>query len=153
MIIDEEVNEIWKKEGISMFVVTAAAIIKNRKLLIAQRQAESHMAYKWEFPGGKLEQGETPEECIIREIKEELDMEITVSDIYKVVLFKYEEKDILLLCYLCRHIEGEGKKLECNDFRWIDKAELDDYDYVPADRAIVEKLRADKLAWEKNPHE
>lgn len=130
-----------------MFIVTAAAIIKGGKLLIAQRQAGSHMAYKWEFPGGKLEAGESPEECIVREIKEELDMDIAVSDIYKVVMFKYEEKDILLLCYLCKRIKGEGKTLECNDFRWIGRDELDAYDYVPADKPIVEKLRLDNSVW------
>lgn len=130
-----------------MFVVTAAAIIRNGKLLISQRQAGSHMEYKWEFPGGKLEPEETPEECIVREIKEELDMDIAVSDIYKVVMFKYEEKDILLLCYLCKLIKGEGKKLECNDFKWINRTELDGYDYVPADKPIVEKLKLDDDVW------
>ena len=127
-----------------MFIVTAAAMVKNGKILIAQRQAGSHMEYKWEFPGGKLEPDETPEECIVREIKEELDMDIEVKDIYKVVKFKYEEKDILLLCYLCRVLKGEGKTLECNDFRWVGREELADFEFVPADVAVVEKLTRDE---------
>ena len=127
-----------------MYIVTAAAIIRDGKVLIAQRQQGSHMEYKWEFPGGKLEPDETPEECIVREIKEEMDIDIEVVDIYKVVKFKYEEKDILLLCYLCRIIKGDGKALECNDFRWVTKDELTGFDFVPADLPIVEKLINDK---------
>jgi len=127
-----------------MYIVTAAAIIRDGKVLIAQRQQGSHMEYKWEFPGGKLEPDETPEECIIREIKEEMDIDIEVDDIYKVVKFKYEEKDILLLCYLCRIIKGDGKALECNDFKWVTKDELPGFDFVPADLPIVEKLINDK---------
>jgi 8-oxo-dGTP diphosphatase len=127
-----------------MLIVTAAAMIKDGKVLIAQRQAGSHMEFRWEFPGGKLEPDETLEECIIREIKEELDMEIEVEDIYKVVEFKYEEKDILLLCYLCRVLKGEGRKIECNDFKWVEKAELSNYEFVPADLPIVEKLMKNK---------
>lgn len=127
-----------------MFIVTAAAMVRNGKVLIAQRQAGSHQEYKWEFPGGKLEPDETPEECIVREIKEELDMEIEVIDIYKVVKFEYKDKDILLLCYLCRINKGEGKTIECNDFKWVGKAELAGFDFVPADLPIVEKLMRDE---------
>jgi len=131
-----------------MHIVTAAIILKDGKVLIAQREKGSHMELKWEFPGGKLEAGENPEQCIVREIREELDMSIEVIDIYKVVQFKYEEKDILLLAYHCRLLEGEGKTLECNDFRWVGKEELNDYEFVPADVAVVEKLKNDNCIWE-----
>ncbi|MGE5677759.1 MAG: (deoxy)nucleoside triphosphate pyrophosphohydrolase, partial [Pseudomonadota bacterium] len=97
-----------------------------------------------EFPGGKLEAGETPEECIVREIKEELDINIEVLDIYKVVKFDYKEKEILLLCYLCKVVSGEGKKLECNDFRWVTREELHGFEFVPADLPIVDKLIRDE---------
>lgn len=127
-----------------MNIVTAAIIEKDDRILIAQREGGSHMEYKWEFPGGKLEPGETPEECIVREIKEELDMKIEVLDIYKVVQFKYMEKDILLLAYKCRLLEGEGKTIECNDFRWVKRDELNNFDFVPADVAIVEKILKDE---------
>jgi 8-oxo-dGTP diphosphatase len=127
-----------------MNIVTAAIIEKDNRILIAQREGGSHMEYKWEFPGGKLEPGETPEECIVREIKEELDMKIEVLDIYKTVQFKYMEKDILLLAYKCRLLEGEGKTIECNDFRWVKRDELNNFDFVPADVAIVEKILKDE---------
>lgn len=127
-----------------MNIVTAAAMIRSGKVLIAQRQAGSHMEYRWEFPGGKLEPGETPEECIVREIKEELDMEIEVIDIYKAVKFSYKEKDILLLCYLCKVLSGEGKTIECNDFRWVGRDDFAGFDFVPADLPIIEKLMKDE---------
>lgn len=127
-----------------MFIVTAAAMVRDGKVLIAQREAGSHMEFRWEFPGGKLEPGETTEECIVREIKEELDIDIEVLDIYKVVQFSYKEKEILLLCYLCRIKRGEGKTLECNDFRWVTREQLAQYEFVPADLPIVEKLLNDE---------
>ncbi len=126
-----------------MFIVTAAVMVRDEKVLIAQREAGSHMEFRWEFPGGKLEPGETTEECIVREIKEELDMSIEVLDIYKAVQFAYNDKEILLLCYLCRVIGGEGKTLECNDFKWVTRDELSEYEFVPADLTIVEKLMKD----------
>lgn len=127
-----------------MYIVTAAAMVRDGKVLIAQRVAGSHQEFKWEFPGGKLEAGETPEECIVREIKEELDMDIVVLDIYKVVKFDYKDKDILLLCYLCKIVSGEGRKLECNDFRWVTRDELIGFEFVPADLPIVDKLLKDE---------
>jgi 8-oxo-dGTP diphosphatase len=127
-----------------MFIVTAAAMVRDGKVLIAQREAGSHMGLRWEFPGGKLEPDEAPEECIVREIKEELDLDIEVIDIYKVVKFKYEEKDILLLCYLCKILSGKGKPLECNDFKWVERDKLSEYEFVPADLPIVEKIMRDE---------
>lgn len=127
-----------------MNIVTAAAIIRDERVLIAQRKADSHMGCRWEFPGGKLEPGETSEECIVREIKEEMDIDIEVIDIYKVVKFQYKEKEILLLCYLCKILKGEGKPIECNDFKWVKKNELSGFDFVPADLPIIEKLTKDK---------
>ncbi|MGE5632838.1 MAG: 8-oxo-dGTP diphosphatase MutT [Caulobacteraceae bacterium] len=133
-----------------MNVVTAAVIVRAGKVLISQRLMGSHMEFKWEFPGGKLEADETPEECIVREIREELDMEIEVIEIYKVVKFKYVEKDILLLCYLCRLLGGEGKRLECNDFKWVTIDELSGYEFVPADVSVAEKLKNDRLLFERS---
>lgn len=127
----------------TMLVVAAAIILDNNKVLIAQRQEGSNMEFKWEFPGGKLEQDETPEECLVREIREELDIAIEPIEIYKAVRHKHNDKDILLLAYICKHIKGEGRALECNDFKWISIDELGQYEYTPADIDIVDKLRQD----------
>lgn len=126
-----------------MLIVAAAIILDNNKVLIAQRQEGSNMEFKWEFPGGKLEQDETPEECLVREIKEELDISIEPVEIYKAVRHKHNDKDILLLAYICKRILGEGKAIECNDFKWIGLDELTQFDYTPADIEIVEKLKQD----------
>ncbi|MDF2839573.1 MAG: (deoxy)nucleoside triphosphate pyrophosphohydrolase [Clostridia bacterium] len=126
-----------------MLVVAAAIILNDDKVLIAQRKAGTNMAFRWEFPGGKLEGSETPEQALVREIKEELDMVIEPIEIYKAVRHKYLDKDILLLAYICRLIDGRGKAIECNDFRWIAKEQLDQFEYTLADVDIVDKLKND----------
>ena len=126
-----------------MVIVTAAIIVHHNKVLLAQRKLDSHLALKWEFPGGKLEEGEEPEACLVREIKEELHINIEVIDVYKVILHKYESKTVLLLCYLCRMQEGVVVPLECNDFAWVCRADLITYDFAPADLPAVEKLTKD----------
>ncbi len=128
-----------------MVIVTAAVVINDDKVLIAQRQTGSHMEFKWEFPGGKLEDGETPKECLIREIKEELNMEIVPLDLYKIVDFRHEEREMKLMVYLSMLLKGNGEAIECNDFKWVSKNELDLYEFTPADKPIVEKLKADDL--------
>lgn len=127
-----------------MLVVAAAIILNDDKVLIAQREEGSNMEFRWEFPGGKLEGNETPEQALVREIKEELDMVIEPVEIYKAVRHKYRDKDILLLAYICRLVHGEGKPIECNDFKWIKKNQLSQYEYTLADVEIVEKLKNDK---------
>lgn len=128
-----------------MIIVTAAVIVNDDKVLIAQRQTGCNYEYKWEFPGGKLERGETPEECIVREIKEELDMEIKPLDLYNVVDFKHKEKAAKMFVFLSKLIRGEGTPIECNDFKWVSKSELDMYQFTPADIPVVEKLKRDNL--------
>ncbi|MEW9121061.1 MAG: (deoxy)nucleoside triphosphate pyrophosphohydrolase [Thermotaleaceae bacterium] len=121
-------------------IVTAAIIRRNGKILIAQRYPSEDHGLEWEFPGGKLEIGETPEACLKREIKEELNLDISVEDIFKVVYHTYPQKTILLLCYLCTFAEGEAKPLECNAFQWIYLEEVYDYNFAGADLPIVEKI-------------
>jgi 8-oxo-dGTP diphosphatase len=122
-------------------VVTAALIRKEDKMLIAQRYVKTDHALKWEFPGGKLENGETPEVCLSREIKEELNLEVEVKDIFKVVYHEYPGKKILLLCYLCNDLGGQAEAIDCQDFRWIHIDELDQFNFVEADMPIVEKIK------------
>lgn len=123
-----------------MIIVTAAIIQDQGKLLIAQRKAGAHLALKWEFPGGKVEEGEHPEDCLKREIAEELGIKIEVGNIFKVVSHKYESKHILLLCYLCNYLEGTVTAKDCHDFRWIWPRELRGYDFAEADLPVVELL-------------
>ncbi|HEX3015899.1 MAG TPA: NUDIX domain-containing protein, partial [Desulfobacteria bacterium] len=93
-----------------------------------------------EFPGGKLIPGETPAQCLIREIREELAMSIGVSGVFEVVSHCYQPGvQILLLAYLCEHLSGEGATLDCQAFRWVRPAELLDYDLAEADWSIRAK--------------
>lgn len=122
-------------------VVTAAVVIEKGRVLLAQRKADANEALKWEFPGGKMEPGETPEECLAREIKEELAIDIEVEDIFKVVYHRYGERNILLLAYLCSKTGGVPVARDCNDFLWVEVADLMNYDLAGADIPIAAKIQ------------
>jgi len=122
------------------YIVTAAVITDQDRVLIAQRKKNSNQGLKWEFPGGKIEEGEDPEGCLVREIKEELDIDIAVQDIFKVVMHRYVDRNILLLAYLCSHT-GHPKPLECNDIAWVPVNRLMDFDLAAADVPIAAKLQ------------
>ena len=123
-------------------ILVTAAIIKNKagKILICQRRPNSHNALKWEFPGGTLEPNESPEDCIVREIMEELNIKIKPIDIFKVIYHTYKEKTVILLVYECRYISGKLKLLECNDAVWSDVSDFSKYDFAEADIPAVKKL-------------
>lgn len=126
----------------SAIIVTAAIIRRDRQILIAQRKQGAHEGLLWEFPGGKLESGESPEDGLIREIKEELDIDIAVEDIFKVVAHCYDkERHVLLLVYLCQYLRGKPKTKDCQDFRWVTPDEMNQYNFAPADIPAVEKLK------------
>lgn len=124
-------------------VVTAALIRKESSYLIAQRKKGTHQEMMWEFPGGKIEPGESPEHCLEREIEEELNLKIAVGDIYHVVSHNYGDRHIILLCYLSTVIEGDPEIVDCEDFRWVTPEEMKAYKFAPADIPVVEKLVQD----------
>lgn len=124
-----------------ILVVTAAVIEEQGKFLIAQRKKDSHQGLKWEFPGGKVEAGEGPETCLSREIKEELGVNIEVGDIYKVISHNYGEKQVILLCYKCKILEGIVSPIECEDYKWVSTEEMSAFDFAPADIPVVEALK------------
>lgn len=121
-------------------IVTAAVIRDGDKVLLAQRKNGSHLAGKWEFPGGKLEPGESPEACLARELREELGIRIEVQDIFKVVYHQYPQGPVLLLAY-CASIEaGRPRPLDCQEVRWVAIGEVGGYELAPADVAVVTRL-------------
>lgn len=122
-------------------LVTAAIILKEEKILIAQRKAGGHLEGLWEFPGGKIEKGETPENSLIREIDEELHMKVEIIDIFHAVHHQYPEKDILLVAYLCKHLSGEGQSIDCQDFKWVTINDMNNFQFAPADIPIINKLK------------
>lgn len=129
-----------KNEGEILKQVTAAIIKDNDKYLICQRGVEDECNLLWEFPGGKLEEGESLEECIIREIKEELDLEIEVQDIFTRSIYHFGHKEIHFTVYNATIIAGHMKLNVHNDARWVTIHELDLYEFMPADIEFVDKI-------------
>ena len=124
-------------------VNVVAGIIKNEegKILITQRNLKKAQGGLWEFPGGKIEPNETKEEAIVREIKEELDINIQVENYLSEKVFNYPEKDINLIALECKKVNGDVKLLEHEDYRWIENSELGNFEFAPADMFIIEKLK------------
>lgn len=120
-----------------------AAIIKNGegKILITQRNLKKSQGGLWEFPGGKIEKGETREEAIIREIKEELTIKINVESYLGEKVFEYPEKSINLIALNCRVKSGNIYLTEHEEARWVEKEELNSFEFAPADIFIVKKLQ------------
>ncbi len=120
-----------------------AAVIKdeNEKILITQRNLKKAQGGLWEFPGGKIEPNETRENAIVREIKEELDIDIEVKSYLSEKVFNYPEKDINLIALECKKINGEIRLLEHEDYKWVSKNELDNFEFAPADLFIIEKIK------------
>lgn len=124
-----------------MIQVAAAIIQKNDKILICQRNAGGNFAFLWEFPGGKLELNETFEQCVIRECKEELDIDIKIKDIFANMIYSYTDKDITFTFFNTEFIGGEIKMNVHKDIKWVLRSELKNYKFCPADENIVNSLK------------
>ena len=121
--------------------VSAALIFHGGKLLITQRHAKSHLGGLWEFPGGKREAGETFEQCLVREIREELGVEISVGKLFEEISHDYPEKSVRLKFFLCELISGEPQPLDCAAVKWIEKSELAKFEFPAADVQLLAKLK------------
>ena len=128
-----------------MIPVVAALIVRGGRLLIARRPEGRHMAGRWEFPGGKLEKGESPEDAVEREIREELGLDVRAGRIYQAIAYSYPEKDVLLLFYAASVVSGEPRPIEEAEIRWVTVAELDGYAFAPVDEMLVQRLKRDGL--------
>ena len=124
-----------------MITVVAALIKKDNKVLIAKRSTgDPNVLGKWEFPGGKIESGETPEQCIEREIREELATEVKAEKILGVVEYDYPEFHLTMHCILCSIVSGELKLLEHESAKWLSKETLRSVNWLPADLLILDKI-------------
>ena len=128
--------------------VVAAIIINEGKLFATQRGYGDWKDY-WEFPGGKMEAGETPEEALKREIREELDTEIAVHEKLITVEYDYPKFHLLMDCYLSEVIEGSLVLKEHEAARWLKRDELDSVQWLPADKEVLDKIKAEKLLEEE----
>jgi 16S rRNA (cytosine1407-C5)-methyltransferase len=134
-------NLLPQKEKEAPVEVTCAILEKEGKILLCQRKADDAQALKWEFPGGKVKIGENPQNCLKRELKEELEVEVEVCRRLKPIKYRYPDKEILLLPFFCRRKKGEinASASHCK-FAWVEKQKLGEYDLCPADRALLSQL-------------
>jgi 8-oxo-dGTP diphosphatase len=123
--------------------VTAAILIREDKVFIGQRKAGKRLEYLWEFPGGKLEEGETPQECLVREMREEFGIEVRTREYFGESVYHYEQGSIRLMAYLVDWTGGEMSPTDHQDCRWVSFDDLENYEFVPADMPFVQKLRRD----------
>ncbi len=126
-----------------MINVTCAIIINNKKILVTQRSEKMKLPLKWEFPGGKIEENETSEECILREIKEELNLEIVILKRLNANPYDYGTFKINLIPFIAKYQNGVIKLAEHKDFKWTDTKELLSLDWAPADIPILNEFLKD----------
>ena len=125
--------------------VTAAILIKDGKIIIAKRKAEDYLGDKWEFPGGKIENNETPEQCLKREIKEVFDIDVSVGEHLGSSIYHYDHISIELLAYRTYWESGSINLKDHDEFKWVSLKQLDEYDFAPADIPFVDKLREGEI--------
>lgn len=123
-----------------MVEVVAALIWDKDKFMICQRPPHKTRALLWEFVGGKVEPGETKQQALIRECREELAVTISVGDVFMDVIHDYPDMTVHLTLFNATIAEGIPQKLEHNDIKWITPGEIDKYDFCPADEEILKRI-------------
>jgi 8-oxo-dGTP diphosphatase len=121
-------------------LVVAGLVVRDGRVLIAQRRADQALPLQWEFPGGKVEPGEAPTTALVRELSEEIGVRVEVGRIWDVLFHAYDAFDLVMLVYACRLVEGEPRAVEVADLAWVPPGELSRWDILPADRPLVDRL-------------
>jgi len=127
--------------------VAAGLVFRDGKLLITRRSAGAHLAGLWEFPGGKRESGETFEQCLHRELREELGIEVQVVALLEDIVHDYPGRSVRLKFFRCRWLRHEPKPLLCESLAWITPAQLSQYAFPAADARLLDKLRHAPEFW------
>ena len=122
-------------------VNVVAAVIKDVNKIFATARGYGEFKGWWEFPGGKVEIGETPEAALVREIKEELDSDILVEEYIDTIEYDYPSFHLSMRCYFCILVSGELALKEAEEARWLTKDTIDDVKWLPADITILEKIK------------
>jgi len=121
-------------------LVTAAVVFDGEKVLLTRRPDDKRHPGFWEFPGGKVDPGESPEQALCREMREELDVEVRVSGIYEVVFYRYEWGSVLILAYQCELLTDTLRDLGVAEHRWVLPREMVNFNILPADQPIIDRL-------------
>jgi 8-oxo-dGTP diphosphatase len=127
--------------------VAAGLVFREHKLLITRRRAEAHLGGLWEFPGGKREPGETFTACLVRELAEELGIEVEVGSLLDCVTHAYPDKVVRIEFFRCRWQRNEPQALHCAEFKWITGAELADHQFPEADLRLIQRLNHSPDLW------
>jgi 8-oxo-dGTP diphosphatase len=135
---------------VNVIEVAAGLLFHEGKLLIAQRNATSHLGGLWEFPGGKREREESFENCLVRELREELGIQVRVGSEVEDLTHQYREKTVRLRFFLCTLEPGSPlpQPLDCAGIAWVGQKELRDYDFPAADAFILHRLAAPGQIWD-----
>jgi len=131
-----------EKNPTHLFVVAAAMRDSHGKFLVQKRPEGKSMAGLWEFPGGKVEVGEAPDKALVRELREELGVDVDCSDLHALTFASEPlgDKQLILLLYICDRWEGELQALESNEFLWLEAEKLRNLKMPPADEPLVKNL-------------
>jgi 8-oxo-dGTP diphosphatase len=138
--------------------VGAALVFKDGKFLITQRKDDDSFGGYWELPGGKKEPTESLEECVIRELKEELDIEVGIEHFFRILTYHYPQRSVRLNIFFCSHKSGEPKRIECQDLAWVAPKDLPQYKFPDADQSLITEL-SQRDDWDRHlkslkyPHE
>ena len=135
----------------ALLVVAAALYDRDGRLLIAERPAGKHMAGRWEFPGGKVNAGESEADALTRELREELGIEVASSHPFMRLAHSYADRDVELSMWIVERFAGEPQGLDGQRLKWVQPARLSDEDILEADRPFVEALKERPCTMRKNP--
>jgi len=127
--------------------VAAGLVFRQGRVLITQRHADDHLGGLWEFPGGKREPAESFEECLVRELREELGIEVEIGRILESLTHAYPEKTVVLKFFQCRWKEHEPRALGCPAFKWVTAEELRDHEFPAADARLLQWLQNSPELW------
>ena len=122
-------------------IEVVAAIIEREGKIFATQRGYGEWKDWWEFPGGKIDEGESPEEALRREIREELATEIEVGELFTTVEYDYPKFHLTMHCYMCTVVSGKLELLEHKDAKWLSRNELDTVKWLPADLSLIEMLK------------
>ena len=131
--------------------MAAGLVFRQGKLLIAQRPPGAHLGGLWEFPGGKRQAGESFEQCLQRELAEELGIQAQVGELVEEITHHYPGRSVHLKFFRCRWLRHEARPILCSDLAWVTPERLADFRFPAADARLLKKLRANWRQWAENP--